>query len=159
MSPSFFVEQGFDNADDVIDAEYGEGSKIVFEYTAASESPSVSPSSSTAPSADSEDNNILEVDVSGIKSWDTLDDPSNDKILVALGADSILTGISYDLYISGLGDSLPREFGIAFRDVDQSFPFANLQAAPDTSNETMVRYRSGGIIDLETTPVGQPIGY
>jgi hypothetical protein len=88
------------------------------------------------------------VDIDMFASWDALDDPSNDTLIVPLGAGAIMTGIGWDVGITTVGGSYRSEARMYFdgQDLDGTGLFLTPGVA-DASSGTGT-YSSGGVLDL-----------
>ncbi|MEE8524764.1 MAG: hypothetical protein V3T72_12590 [Thermoanaerobaculia bacterium] len=102
---------------------------------------------------------ILTIDISGVESWDLLDDPDNTVLIECLGESAFMTGIGWNVTLTTNGASWLSEAVTYFdgQDLDSSGLFLTVGAgnnAPGSMN-----FDSGGILDLTDNMIPNiPIG-
>jgi hypothetical protein len=91
---------------------------------------------------------ILTIDISGVESWDPLDDPSNTVLTECLGNGAQMTGIGWDVTLTTVGASWLSEAVTYFdgQDLDGSGLF--LTVGVGNSMPGSMSFSSGGILDL-----------
>ena len=88
------------------------------------------------------------VNIDTFASWDALDDPSNDTLIVPLGAGAIMTGIGWDVGITTVGGSYLSEARMYFDGQDLDGTGLFLTPGVADANSGTGTYSSGGILDL-----------
>lgn len=94
----------------------------------------------------------LVVDVSGIESWDGIDDLSNTVLAIPLGAGASFTGIGWDVNITTQGGSWLSEAAVY---MDNSAQAAGISLSPGAGDNFAGSdaYSSGGVVDFGSIPL------
>jgi len=93
-------------------------------------------------------NSVVQIDISGVESWDQLFDPDNVVLTRFLGPGAVVTGVGWDLTLTTFGSSWLSEAEIYFDASDQDG--LGLIVAPGAGNNMpgSMSLSSGGILDL-----------
>lgn len=125
-------------------AEKGDtGSGMLMSMTADGSTLAVLP-----PVITSTPDSFLNIDVSGVESWDLLDSLNNTILTEFLGAGSSMTGIGWDLTLETVGGSWLAEQKIYFDGEDLDGTGLFLTPGIGDGFPGIGSYSSGGIIDL-----------
>jgi hypothetical protein len=91
---------------------------------------------------------ILSIDISGVESWDELDDPDNTVLTECLGNGAFMTGIGWNVTLTTVGGSWLSEAVTYFdgQDLDGSGLF--LTVGVGNGMPGSMNFDSGGILDL-----------
>lgn len=90
----------------------------------------------------------LVVDISGLQSWDALNDPSNTVLAIPLGAGAAMTGIGWDVNLTTQGGSWRSEARFYFDGSDQDASGLFLAPGIADASSGSGSYSSGGVLDL-----------
>ena len=135
-------------------AQKGEGgSGLLMSYTAGG--------STVANPQDVEGvpDSMLNLDISGVESWDALDDPSNTVLAEVLGPGAVMTGIGWDLTITTVGASWLSEAVTYFDGQDQDGSGLFLTPGVGNGAPGSMTFSSGGIVDLTDNGIANiPVG-
>lgn len=90
------------------------------------------------------------VDMTGIDSWDGIDDTDNIIIDLNIGAGNAMTGVSWDVGIATVGASWLSEPTILFSDSTGSADLNGINLAPGTGEDAPgdMEFSSGGVLDF-----------
>ncbi len=99
-----------------------------------------------------EPDTILSIDVTGVESWGTLNNPDNTVLLECVGEGAQVTGIGWNVTLTTFGTSRLSDVATYFDGQDQDLIGAFLTFGPGGSGT--MNFDSGGIIDL--TDMGIP---
>jgi hypothetical protein len=91
---------------------------------------------------------IVTVDITGVESWDLLDDPDNTVLTECLGEGAAMTGVGWDVTLTTVGASWLSEAVTYFdgQDLDGSGLF--LTVGVGNGMPGSMTFSSGGILDL-----------
>ncbi len=90
------------------------------------------------------------LDMTGIQSWDLLDDPDNIIIDLNIGAGNTMTGVSFDVGIATVGASWLSEADVTFSDSTGSADPNAITVTPGAGNDASgdMEFSSAGVIDF-----------
>lgn len=91
---------------------------------------------------------IVTVDITGVESFDGLNDPDNTVLIEAVGTECTMTGIGWDVTLTTIGASWLSEAVTYFDDVGQDGMGLFLTVGVGDNMPGTMTYSSGGIIDL-----------
>ncbi len=96
----------------------------------------------------SDPDSFIELDISGVESWDGLDDPDNTTLMELMGPGASMTGIGWDVTLETVGGSWLSEQVAYFdgQDLDGSGLFLTVGVGDGMPG--IASYSSGGILDL-----------
>ena len=123
-------------------AQKGEGPSVLMSYTFDGVTVADPPDVEGVPDS------MIQLDITGVESWDVLDDPDNVVFAEVLGAGAIMTGIGWDVTITTVGASWLSEARSYFDGSDQDGMGLFLTPGVGDNMSGSATYSSGGIIDL-----------